>query len=113
MKDNKIEYFAKLISSFVPREAKDSIFKTFGSYNRNKIGCVLGGLEIVTKQITPQDPEKSGDVINALMLGVMLSEVYEDDEIRKIIFDKYFSLLDAQLGKNIIDFNEKKNMRLL
>lgn len=113
MDDKKTEYFSKLVASFVPELAKESIYKTFGSFNRNKIGCVLGGLEIVTDKINPENPTGSADIVNAIMVGVMLSDIYESEEMRKIIFDKYFSILDAAEGKNIINFNEQKNKRLL
>lgn len=113
MDDKKMEYFSKLVASFIPEQARESIYKTFGSFNRNKIGCTLTGLEIITDKMNPGNPGGSADIVNAMMVGIMLSDIYENEDLRKIIFDKYFSILDAAEGKNIINFNERKNKRLL
>ena len=112
-KQKKIEELSELISSFVPEDGRASIFATFGSFNRNEVGCVLSGLEIVLANVSPADPNKSADIINAIMVGSMISILYDNPETKKIIFDKFIGILKSHSGDNIIDFCNFKNKRLL
>jgi hypothetical protein len=42
-----------------------------------------------------------------------LSDIYDDEECRKIVFDKYFDFIKSQKGQNIIDFAQAKRERML
>lgn len=111
MDSKKILNLSKLVCSFVPENSHESIYKTFAGYSKDKIYCTLGGLEIMSRS-TEEKSTCSADIINSFMLGIMICDIYDNPEFKKIIFDKYFTFLEAQKGENIVNFLEYKNRRL-
>ena len=73
----------------------------------------MSGMDMTINTIGPEDTKLSAAIINSIMLGYMLSDIYDDEECRKIVFDKYFDFIKSQKGQNIIDFAQAKRERML
>ena len=110
---NKEKYIGNMVCSFVPDEVSNDIFRTLKSYQNNKLTTVLAGIDITIDAIVKSDAKLSAAVVNSMLLGYMLADLYDDKQLRELVFDKYFDHIQAQRGNNVVDFAKARRERIL
>jgi len=112
MSSDKNKALCKIMCSFVPPDVHPKIYSTFVAFKKNNILTIFHGFDILAKNMETSGEAASAH-INGIMLGIMLSQSYDDDAVKHIIFDRYLEEVDRSLGKNVIDFKQKKGEKNL
>ena len=110
-----IDLFHEFVLTMSPDSAKAMVTTIFTNFKdpQHKVPCFAEGFNglqsILHSETTPG--EVTAGIINGMIIGIFMSSLAEDPDLKKQLFDNYLEVHRRDKGENVSDFNKARLKR--